>query len=177
MRTKVFLPLLFVSACVVTQPLNAQLVDLTDERTAEQKWIRSVNLIDFMWIAIIGHGKSLGQTPEQVGKFIGEFAAPSWGATGSRTLASFVRGMYRNYNLYADLEFEVLSETEAEVHVRMNIPYVSSFGENGERNGVTLEELQQVIFLGYEGIADHLGFDMTHEINGDWIECTVKTRS
>ncbi len=177
MRPKATLLLLFVALCVVTRPLSAQLVDLTDERTAEQKWTRSVYLTDFVWMSWIAYAKSLGQTPEDVGRFIGEIAGPSWGETGSRTIASFVRGMFRNFNLYDNLEFEVLSESEAEIRCRMNIPYASRFGETGESDGVTLQEYTRVWNLAGEMIADHLGFDMTHEVGGDWIEFTVKARS
>ena len=71
----------------------------------------------------------------------------------------------------------MLTETETEVRVRMNRPYASFFGDDGERYGVTIQELVQVWCLTYEGIADHLGFDMIHEVNDDWIEFTVKARS
>ena len=177
MRRTVLIPFLIVALLAVAQPVSAQLLDLTDDRTAEQKWVRSQNLYDFMWITLIAHGKSAGQTTEQIGRFLGEFAAPSWGTPGSRTLASFVRGMFRNYNLYDDLEFDVLSESEDEIRFRMNTPYADNFAEAGEWYGVTLRELQQVLFLTSEDVADHLGFDMTHEVNGEWIECTVKTGS
>ena len=176
MRRTVTPLMLFVALCLVTQPLTAQ-VDLTDDRTAEQKWTRSVYLIDFAYVGFIAYAKSVGQTPEQLGTWMTEFAGPSWGAPGSRTIASFVRGLFRNYNLYDNFEFEILSESESEIRCRMNSPYANRFGDSGEVNGVTIQEFQQLMPLFYEGVADHLGFDMTHEINGEWIEFTVRTRS
>ena len=159
------------------QPVTAQLVDLTDNRTAEQKWTRSVLFVDFAWVGMIAYAKSMDQTPKQLGRWMGEWGSLSWGDPGSMTLPSFVRQLFLNYHLWDDLEFEVLTETENEIRVRMNSPYAGFFGEDGERYGVTLQELQQVWCLTYEGIADHLGFDMTHEVEGEWIEFTVKTRS
>ena len=158
------------------QPLRAQAVDLTDDRTAEEKWTRSVYLIDFAYVGFIAYAKSVGQTAEQLGEWMVGFGAPSWGAPGSRTMASFVRGMFRNYNLYGNLEFEILSESESEVRGRMNSPYTASFGETGEVEGVTLREFQQVMSIFYEGVADYLGFDMAHEVDGEWTTFTVKTR-
>ena len=176
MRPKVILPTLVLTLCVVSQPVSAQLVDLTDERTAEQKWTRSVVLVDFAWIGMIAHAKSVGRTPDQLGHWMGEWGSLSWGEPGAMTLPAFVRQVFLNYHLWDDLEFEVLTETETEIHVRMNYPYASFFGEDGERYGVTIQELVQVWRLTYEGIADYLGFDMTHEVGSDWIEFTVKTR-
>jgi hypothetical protein len=166
--------MLFVALCVVAQPVSAQLVDLTDDRTAEQKWLRSTYLSTFVVVTGIAYAKSVGQTPEHFARFLGEIAGPSW---GSETPASFVRGVYRNYRMYDGLQFEVLEESEGEIRARMNMPYAGYFGESGESEGVTLEEFVQVFAIGYEMIADHLGFDMIHKVQGDWIELTVKARS
>ncbi len=174
MRRKVTPLMLFVALCVVTQPVSAQLVDLTDNRTAEQKWQRSTYLSTFLTVTAIAYAKSLGQKPEHFALFLGELAGPSW---ASQTQAAFVRGVYQNYRMYDGLEFEILEESETEIRARMNIPYASYFGESGATEGVTLQEFVQVFTIAYERIADHLGFDMTHEVNGDWIEFTVKTRS
>ncbi len=84
--------------------------------------------------------------------------------------------MYRNYNLYDSLEFELLSESETEIRFRMNAPYAANFGDAGEWYGVSVREFPKVLFLTGEHVADHLGFDMDHEVGSDWIEFTVKTR-
>jgi hypothetical protein len=168
-------PILF-ALVLVSQPLQAQAVDLTDDRTAEEKWTRCVYLLDIMVVGLIAHGKSLGQTAEQTTEWVIGFAAPSWGTPGSRTMASFVRGMFRNYNLYNNLEFEILSESESEIRGRMNRPFAARFEETGEVEGVTLQEFQGYYTGFYEGTADYLGFDMTHEVDGEWVTFTVKTR-
>lgn len=170
-------PLLLLTASIlITQPLAAQ-VDLTDTRTAEQKWARSTWMISYAWTGMISHAKSVGQTPEEFGHWISEYIAPTWGTPGSRTLQSFVRGVFLNYNLWDGLEFEILADSPTEVRGRMNTPYAGFFGEGGVRNDTTLDEFRAVQNIVYEECAAYLGFDMRHEIDGDWIVFTVKTRS
>ena len=48
--------------------------------------------------------------------------------------------------------------------------------ETGVAYGVRVGEFVQIFTLFYEGIADYLGFDMTHEVQDDEISFTVKTR-
>lgn len=168
--------LILLALAAASQPLRAQAVDLTDSRTAEEKWTRSVYMIDYLMMSHIAYAKSLGQAPDQLAEWMIGYGSPTWGAPGSRTIASFVRGMFRNYNLYSNLEFEILSESESEVRGRMNSPYAVRFGETGESNGVTLRDYQQLWCLFYEGIANYLGFNMTHEVGGEWITFTVRTR-
>ena len=165
--------MLLLGLCVVTQPLRAQLVDLTDNRTAEEKWMRSTYLSTFMSVTAIAYAKSLGQTPDHFARFLGRTAGPSW---ESETPAAFVRGVFRNYRMYDGLEFEILEESDTEVRALMNLPYGRYFGESGEMQGVTLEEFVHVFSVGYEMIADHLGFDMTHEWEGAYIVLVVSSR-
>jgi len=176
MRITTRLGLVLFALVLASQPLRAQGVDLTDNRTAEEKWTRSMVLLDFAWIGFAALGESVGRSPEEVGEWIGKWGGPSWGAPGSRTLQSFMRGMFLNYNMWEDLQFEILRETESQIQGRMNVPFASFFGETGERYGVTIQELQTVLYGAYESIADYLGFDMVHQVNGDWVEFTVTTK-
>jgi hypothetical protein len=81
-----------------------------------------------------------------------------------------------NFNLWPGAQFEVLAESDTEITGRMNAPYAGFFGEDGEAWGVTLQEFQGVLFGANETIADYLGFDMNHEVSGEWVNFTVKTR-
>ena len=83
---------------------------------------------------------------------------------------------HRNFNVYRGLEFELLSESESEIRGRMNTPYAGFFGDDRQRYGVTLEEFRTVFLIAYEVTADYLGFDMTHDVEGDWIEFKVTAR-
>lgn len=167
----------FLAASILAaQPVTAQ-VDLTDTRTPEQKWARSTWMMSYAWTAMISHAKSVGQSPEEFGHWISGYIAPTWGAPGARTLQSFVRGMFLNYNLWNGLEFEVLSDTPTEVRLRMNTPYSAFFGESRVRNDTTLDEFRRVLQIVNEDTADYLGFEMSHEVDGDWMVLTVRTRS
>ncbi len=168
--------LILLALCLHSQMLQAQLVDLDDTRTAEQKWARAVTFSNFGFAGMIAVGKEAGMTVEEVGKWFGEWGAPTWGAPGETPLNEFVWWYHRNFNIFPGLEFELLSESETEIRGRMNTPYAGFFGENRQRPGVTLEEFRRVFILAYEVTADYLGFDMTHEVDGDWIEFTVKAR-
>lgn len=171
---RLVIPLVLLSVlCVVGQPLTAQ-VDLTDERTAEQKWSRMIYMANFMFTGYLAHGESLGQSPEEMGRFFGEFAARSWGGPGSMTLQAYVRQTFLNNSLWPDLEFEILTETEEEIRFKMNLPWVGYFGEDRMAYGVSMEAFNEAWFLANEGIADSLGFDMTHELQGDWVQFSVK---
>ena len=169
--------LVILALAVCGPPVTAQGVDLTDERTPETKWTRALFFSDATFMGTIAYAKSRGQTVEQLGDFWTDWAAPAfWGQPGTETPTSFVRIMFLNYNVYPNFEFEILSETETEISGRMNTPYAGRFGEDGIRAGVTLDEFRQMYWMMYEGIADYEGLDLTHEMNGEWINFTVKTK-
>ena len=176
MRTFTRSLLILLALGLLYQPLKAQPVDLNDTRTAEQKWVRAVTFSNFGFAGMIAVAKEAGMTVEEVGNWFGEWGAPTWGAPGETSLSEFVWGYHQNFNIYPGLEFELLSESETEIRGQMNTPYAGFFGENRQRPGVTLEEFRRVFILAYEVTADYLGFDMTHEVDGDRISFTVKTR-
>lgn len=175
MRRSALCLIVFLFLGLTAVPLHAQLADLEDTRTPEQKWARAMYIGDFAWISLVQLGNGWGMTAQEVGDWLGEFAAPSWGAPEPRSPQSFVRGMLMNYSLWDGFQFEILSETDTEVHGRMNIPYAGRFGESGEMEGVTLDEFIQFWTHAYEGTAERVGLDLEHRVNGEWIEFTVRT--
>ena len=88
MRRRIPTLMLFVALGLIARPVQAQLVDLTDDRTAEQKWQRTTYLTNFVLTSGIAYAKSVDQTTEHFARFFGELAGPSW---GSQTPAAFVR--------------------------------------------------------------------------------------
>ena len=168
--------LILIAIGLMSQPLKAQLVDLNDTRTAEEKWTRAAVFIDFGFVMAIGHAKEMGQTVEEFARWGGKLGATTWGTPGERPMADFVQVMHRNYNLWSALEFEILEESETEIKGRMNTPYAALFGESGELLGVSLDEFRMVFLVMYEETANYLGFNMKHEVSGEWIEFTVTAR-
>jgi hypothetical protein len=55
----------------------------------------------------------------------------------------------------------------------MNMPWAAYFGEDRVAYSVSMEDFTTVVCKMNEGIADSLGFSMTHEISGDSITFTV----
>ena len=80
-------------------------------------------MTNFMATGIVDLGQSVGKTPEEIGEWLGEYSARSWGGPGSITLTRFVRQTFLNHNLWRELEFEILSETEDEIRFRTNMPW------------------------------------------------------
>lgn len=157
------------------QPLRAQEIDLTDTRTPEQKWRRMIYMTNFMVTGLVDMGQSLGKTPEEIGEWLGEYSARSWGGPGSITLPRFVRQTFLNHNLWPELEFEILSETEGEIRFRTNMPWAGFFGEDRMRYGVNMDDYSAVMAIMHEGIAESVGFNMTYKVEGGWIEYSLKT--
>jgi hypothetical protein len=131
---------------------------------------------NFAWISLIKHAKDLGLTAEETGDWLGEFAAPSWGAPNPRSPASFVEGMLMNYSLWDGFQFEILEESAQQVRGRMNMPYARFFGDSEETWGVTLAEFAKLWAHAYEGTASRVGLDMDHRVDGEWVEFTVTAR-
>ncbi len=176
MRRTVLLCLAFLALGFTALPLSAQLADLKDTRTPEEKWARSMFIGDFAWISLVAHGRSMGLTAKEVGQWLGDFAAPSWGAPDSRSPSSFVEGMLMNYSLWDGFQFEILAESDIQVRGRMNIPYAGRFGDAGEVWGVSLGEFIQLWTSAYQETAGQVGLEMEHRVDGDWIEFTVTAR-
>jgi hypothetical protein len=176
MRRSILLVAASLGLGAMAAPLTAQLSNLSDTRTADQKWARSMYIGNFAWIGLIQHAKDMGLTAEEAGVWLGDFAAPSWGAPDPLSPASFVEGMLMNYSLWDGFQFEIMEEAANEVRGRMNMPYAGFFGDSGEAWGVTLDEFVQFWTHGYEGTASHLGLDIEHRVDGEWIEFTVRAR-
>jgi len=167
--------LVAVALVVMAVPAQAQ-TDLTDSRTVEQKFARIQFGAAFIFAGLVSQGEAMGHTPEQIGRSFGEFGARSWGGPGSETLSSFVRQTFLNHNVWPNAEFEILSESESEIRFRTNHPWATFFGESGVMYGVSLADFSEAWAVSNDVTANSLGFDMVHEMEGDWIAFTVKTR-
>ena len=134
--------------------------------TVEQQWKRSIWLFDSIQIAAIRHAKSLGQSAEDYGKFVGELFAPSWEGVSSPW--GMIRGMHRNYQLWPDFEMEIIEESDNAVKARFNRPYIIRFGEDGTAYDVSLSEYEMIFKVFHQTVASHLGFDYKQNLDGDW---------
>ena len=156
-----------------SQPQKTQKKDLV-QLTVEQQWKRSIWLFDSIQIAAISHAKSLGQSAEDYGKFVGELFAPSW--EGVTSPWGMIRGMHRNYQLWPDFEMEIIQESDNAVKARFNRPYIIRFGDDGTVYDVSLSEYEKIFKVFHQTVASHLGFDYKQNLDGDWNVITISRK-
>jgi len=156
-----------------SQDQKTQKKDLV-QLTVDQQWKRSIWLFDSIQIAAIRHAKSLGETAEDYGKFVGELFAPSW--EGVTSPWGMIRGMHRNYQLWPDFEMEITKESENAVTARFNRPYINRFGDDGTSYDVSLSEYEMTFKVFHKTVASHLGFDYKQLLDGDWHVITISRK-
>ena len=116
--------------------------------------------------------KTLGKTPEDLGKFIGEAVTPGWKEVKGKGIAPFINGMYINLHADKNFKMEILEESKTSVKARMNRmgeAVVKAYSETG----VTLEEYDRCFGKTWETIANYLGLDYKQNVEGEWIVFTV----
>ena len=70
--------LVVAALAALAVPVQAQ-TDLTDSRTAEQKWTRMIYMSNFIFSGLLAYGEEMGKSPEEIGVWFGDFASRSWG--------------------------------------------------------------------------------------------------
>jgi phosphate/sulfate permease len=174
MKTKiiftVFVALIF-SVSIFAQNQKEEKIKLP-ELYLEQKLDRSVMNLSAVVLASIACVKSLGMTSEEYGKFVGNIFAPGWQAMKGEGAAAFVRGMYRNVQADKEVKWEIISESENSITVKINRfgnYYVKDFKEPG----VSMEEYDKCWGAMMKTIAISLGFEFSQKYEGDHSTFTV----
>ena len=169
--TFAILPLL--TNVALSQEQNNQKRPLS-EFTVEQKWQRSNWLVDVFMVAGINQAKSNGKTVKYWGEFMGALFAPSW--EGVKTPWGLLRGMYGNYQLTPGFEMEMIKESNDAVTFRFNRPYKSRFDDSGKLFGVSLKEYEKGLEVFHTYIANHLGFNYSQRLDGDWNVISIRNK-
>jgi len=141
----------------------------------EQKLDRAVMNLSAIITGGIAFAKSVGKTPEDYGKFIGEVFAPGWEGIKGKGISGFIENMYKNFQTDKNCKWEILSESDKSVRVKMNRfgdATVKAYAETG----VTTEEYDLCMGKIMEVITNYLGFDFKQELKEDWIIFTVSER-
>ncbi|MFX0197847.1 MAG: hypothetical protein ACFFCW_17130 [Candidatus Hodarchaeota archaeon] len=141
----------------------------------EQKLDRAVVNVTAYVIGGIAFAKSLEKTPEDYGKFIGDMFAPSWEGIKGKGITRFIEGMSRNFQSDVNCQWEILSESDKSVKVKMN-RFGDAIVKASAEMGVTTEEYDRCLGKVMEAIANYLGFDFKQELKGDWIVFTVSEK-
>jgi len=141
----------------------------------EQKLDRAVMNFSALFTGSIAYAKSIGKTPEDYGKFIGEVFAPGWEEIKGKPISEFIEIMYMNFQMDKNCKWEILNESDKSVKVKTNRlgdATVKAFAETG----VTTEEYDRCMGKTMEVITNYLGFNFKQELKEDWIIFTVSER-
>ena len=152
--------------------VHAQQVSLP-EYTMEQRWERLGFLMVGMQAAAIALGESNGMTPDEVGKFIGEFFSTSW--LGGAEASQYLTGLYRNFMAMPGATAEVVSATPTGVTARFNRPGARKYGPGGRVMGVSGEQIEAMNVVIDEVIADWVGVSFEQRQDGDFNVVTLGT--
>ena len=152
---------------------TAQKIELP-QLNLEQKLDRAVMNLSAFIIGGIAHAKSMGKTPEDYGKFIGEIFAPGWEETKGKSIAEYIENMYKNFQADKNCQWEILEESDKMVKVRMK-----RFGNTAvkayERTGVTPQEYDRCMSKIMQTITNYLGFYYNQGLQDDWIIFWIST--
>jgi hypothetical protein len=174
-RTAVLVALLALT--IRPSPGYAQQIDLP-ELQADFRLQRVSWLTVSAWVGAIAYAKSVGTTPEELGRFWGGLYAQSWSGRRGQGPEGMIAGLYYNFASPADAEVEVLEASRDAIVARRNRPYrVDYFGDSGERLGVTVFEYEETVRVIAEMIAESLDLRYQERLMGDWIEFTISRRS
>ena len=182
MRNKIIVGLiLFVF--IFSFSINAQeKQEQTKQKIELPKWYleqkleqTNMNLVAFI-TSSIAFAKSMGKTPEDYGKFIGETFAPGWEGAKGKGISPFIQGIYRNLQPDKNFRMEILSESKTSVEGRMN-RYEEATVKAYARTGVTIEEVDACFGKVWETIANYLGLEYKQKVEGDWIVFTITEKT
>ncbi|MDH3458496.1 MAG: hypothetical protein OER90_16760 [Gemmatimonadota bacterium] len=163
-------------AVTLCGPLRAQQTDLPN-RTLEQRFLRGSYLSVSTWVASIAYAKSMGQTPEDFGRWVGKLYAPSWSGLRGQGPQAVVRGMHRNFTTYDGAVMEIVEASESSITVRANRPYIGFyFGDDLQSRGVTVEEYEQVFQVMNEEICQYLELTCKQRVEEGWVVTTIAVK-
>jgi hypothetical protein len=138
----------------------------------EQKLERSSRNTSSREIVAIAYAKSLGKTPEDFGKFIGERTAFFWADIKGKGPVPYVQYWYRYLQTDINSKMEIISVSEKTVKAKMTV-----YGETNLKSysdlGVTLEEYARFYGKYAETLADYLGLEFMQKFEDGWIVFTV----
>ena len=156
--------ILFAFASSSLAQEKMQMPELTDQ----MKKNRAVWLMDLYVCTGIAHAKSLGKTAEDYGKFVGEQVVPNWAGRKGQGSAPFIQAMNIRMQIYQKGTFEIVSEAETSITVKMNRPY-SGYFYAGELYGVMLDEYEAFQEQVAIAITDYLGMKYKQKVEGEYL--------
>ena len=179
MKKLCFTTMIAIFMLLCTNGLQAQTTDNKPDQiiqlpqlSLEQKLDRSARNTTTRDIVGIAYAKSLGKTPEDFGKYIGEHTAFFWGDIKGKGSVPFVQYWYRFLQTDRNSKMEILSVSEKSVKAKMTV-----YGETNIKAladlGVTIDEYASFYGKYSETLADYLGLEYKQKYEDGWIVFSV----
>ena len=158
----------------LAQEKNIQKIELP-KWYLEQKLDQTVINLTATMTAGIAFAKSLGKSPEDFGKFLGNSFSPGWEGMKGKGIAPLFKWMYINLQADKSFKLEIISETEKSVQARRTRFDEATLKEFSHL-GVTVEEYDRFWGKLWEEIANYLGLEYTQKVEGNWIIMKINTK-
>jgi hypothetical protein len=173
--TKIIAVSLFFCSVVIqaqtTDTKPDQIIQLP-QLSLEQKLVRSVRNTTGRDIAGIAYAKSMGKTPEDFGRYLGEHTAFFWADIKGKGSVPFVQYWYRFLQTDTNSKMEIISVSEKTVKAKMTV-----YGETNLKAladlGVTIEEYASFYGKYSETLAEYLGLEYKQKFEDGWIVFSV----
>lgn len=141
----------------------------------EQKLDRSVMNTVGREVGGIAYAKSMGKTPEDYGKFMGERLAFFWADIKGKGPVPFVQYLNRFLQTDRSATMEILSVSKTSVKAKMTVygaTHIKAFADLG----VTVEEYTRYYGKWFEVLADYVGLEYKQALEGGWTVFTATER-
>jgi hypothetical protein len=148
----------------VLKPDQRELTTRDSLRLITRRLAWSVWRTDYYICTAIAYSKTLGKTPEDLGQFVGDAHASSWGDI--KGISSLAEGLRFFWSTYKDGQFETVFQSDSSATIKSNRPYLKLF-KGGPVLGVTVEEYDRFFWRHAEVMMAKIGFHFRAEISGD----------
>ena len=165
-----------VSLCALTTLVQAEEQKIDWIRlTVEQKWSRAIYNSELSILCGIAYAKSLGKTPEDFGKFMGDLVGQKW--EGVEGVVEFVRKMQRNWQIFNAFEMEVLSESDVMFKAKVKGIFAEARAKKWSAPGVTADECIRFYEQLLKQMTNHIGLNWEQEQEGDWVVISITEKN
>lgn len=144
--------------------------------TEAQLFNRAAFLGTSSLVALIAHGKTVGKSPDEMGRWLGDFYAPGWGPPNTGVPIRVARGFILNASATPNAQAVIVNATDTSTVVRARRNYLPYFGSTGTMNGVTVAEYERMLAMVGDRIGTHLGVRITSTMDSAWITYSFSGR-
>jgi len=131
-------------------------------------------LVDWAALDLILYARTLGKSPEDLGKFYAERAKKRWAA--ELNYEDFQNTVVNNFRNGTPKEGFTIHEEDSDHVVFTSSGMVSNLKKNGTLNEVTYEEYLKLDETFWTEVGDHVGADFSEEITDQGLKVSVTKR-